>query len=254
MSDVIKEISIDLIDDPAIAMRSDVHDDDIDELAASIKEHGLLEPLVVRPTGSRYELIAGHRRLTACKIISKILIPCNVRDVSEETALILRLQENTHRLDVNPVDDALYFARLVEKLKVSPEELAKQIKRRSSYVEDRLSILSFPDELIRAVGLKIIGIRAAQSLMLITDIPYRDSLINIAAHDGITADKADRWVQMWKLNALPPMPTSENLEAAIGATAPPETAIQCAKCLIPDLIKNMMTVWIHRECPPPNGD
>lgn len=248
--DNIKEISIDMIDDPVVAMRSDVYDEDIVDLANSIKEHGLLEPLVVRPVGTRYELIAGHRRLTACKRIAKILVPCTIRDVSEDEALVLRMQENTHRLDVDPADDALYFQKLIDKLKLTPEELAVKLGRRVSYVLDRLSILDMPDNLIAAVVQKQVGIRAAQSLMAITDEPYRDSLINIAVDGGITADKADNWFRMWKLNNLPALPTKENMEAVTSEIAPPETAIQCSKCMQAGLVKNMMTVWIHRECPP----
>lgn len=238
-----------MIDDPAVAMRSDVYDEDIVDLANSIKEHGLLEPLVVRPVGTRYELIAGHRRLTACKRIAKILIPCTIRDVSEDEALVLRMQENTHRLDVNPADDAVYFAKLIERLKITPAELAEKLGRRLSYVEDRLSILDMPDALIAAVIQKQVGIRAAQSLMDITDEPYRDSLIQIAVDGGITADKADNWYRMWKLNNLPALPTKENMDAITGGDAPAETAIQCSKCMNAGLMKHMMTVWIHRECP-----
>ncbi|MFQ5751671.1 MAG: ParB/RepB/Spo0J family partition protein [bacterium] len=249
MTDEIKTISIDMIDDPEIAMRSNIQDPDIDTLAQSIKEHGLLEPLVVRPNGDRYELIAGHRRLTACKMISKIMIPCTIRDVDANSPLLLRIQENTHRLDVNPVDDAIYIYKMIEQLGISVDELAQKMKRTKRYIEDRLSILDMPDVLIKAVGTKSIGIRAAQSMMKITDEPYRDSLISIAVKDGVSADTADRWFKMWELNQLPEMPTKENLQEAVEGQAPPERAIQCAKCLQSGLVRDMLTVWIHKRCP-----
>ena len=248
MSDI-REISIDMIDDPELVMRSDVHDEDIESLGQSIKEHGLLEPLVVRPKGERFELIAGHRRLTACKIISKIMIPCTIRDVDDNAALILRIQENTHRLDVNPVDDAVYMAKMLDRTKWSVKELAGQMKRSEGFIYDRLSILDFPDYLIEAVGLKKIGIKAAQSLMKITDEPYRASLVEVVLKDGITADAADRWYQNWKLNLMPLIPTAEALAAIAGRSTAPETALQCAKCQRAGLIREMATVWIHRECP-----
>lgn len=239
-----------MIDDPEIAMRSDVHDDDLESLGQSIKEHGLLEPLVVRPKGDRFELIAGHRRLTACKIIAKIMIPCTIRDVDDDTALILRIQENTHRLDVNPVDDSIYIARLMEKLKLSVAELAVKMKRSAGYIYDRLSILDFPDYLLEPVGNKVLSVKAAQILMKITDDPYRKSLVEIAVKDGISAESADRWWQMWKFNLLPAIPTFENMAAVLDENAPPAAAVQCAKCLQSGLVRDSVTVWVHRECPP----
>ena len=249
MNSITKDISIDLIDDPEIAMRSDVHDPDIEELAQSIKEHGLLEALVVRPKGTRFELIAGHRRLTACKIISKILIPCTIRKATDNEALILRIQENSHRLDVNPVDEAVYMQKMLNQLSCTVPELSKLMKRSESVIYNRLAILDFPDYLIEVVGDKKVSVAAAIILMKITNEEYRQSLIEIAAKDGISADTADRWWQMWKLNLLPTIPTAENLEVATNENAPPAAAVQCAKCLQSGLVKDSMTVWIHRECP-----
>ena len=84
--DNIKEISLDLIDEPKLPMRENVQDDELDSLVASIKQFGLLEPLVVRPVDERFELIAGHRRLIAIRRLGKALIMCQIMDVDEREA------------------------------------------------------------------------------------------------------------------------------------------------------------------------
>ena len=250
MSDLVKEISIDLIDDPVVAMRSDVYDSEIESLAASIKEYGLLEPLVVRPVGNRFELIAGHRRLVACRQISKILLFCKIVEADDKLAYLLRIQENSHRLDVNPVDEAVFLQRVINEVGCSVAELAKMVKRSDAYIYSRLDVLDFPNYLIEAVGEKQISLSAASILNKIEDDAYRHSLVEIAAKDGISAMTADRWWQMWKLNLLPATPTPESMQAITFGGEQNESFIACVRCGGPGKVRDMVTVWVHKNCPP----
>ncbi len=250
MENKVEQISVDLIDDPVIAMRTDVDESYIEELGRSIKEHGLINPISVKRVGTRYEVIAGHQRLLASRRVGVIFLDCIVRDIASDESLILTAHENMVRQDVNPVDEAIFLGRLVAEKEYTPDMIGKMLRRSPEWVQQRLDMLSFPPEFLSAIGSKQISMGAAFNLMRITDEPYRKSLLDIAVKDGITADTAERWWQMWKMNLLPTAPTAENMQAATSQNAPPETALQCAKCRQSGLIRDMMTVWIHRDCPP----
>ena len=246
MDNTIQKISVDLIDDPIIAMRTDIDQAYIDELGRSIKENGLINPISVKPVGSRYEVIAGHQRLLASRRVGVIFLDCIVRDLAADKSLILTAHENMVRQDVNPVDEAVFLGRLTTEMNYSAEDIGKMLRRSTEWVEQRLSMLEYPDYVLSLIGDKAISMAAASTLMKITDEAYRKSLFEIGAKDGITADTADRWWQMWKLNLLPTIPTSDGLATAVSENASPEATTVCAKCENAGKIREMMTVWIHR--------
>lgn len=252
MNNKITEVSVDLIDDPKLAMRGDVHDEGIDALVASIKSVGLLEPLVVRSNGARYELIAGHRRLTALKIIGKVLVLATVMDVSEDEGLIMRMHENSHRENVNPVDEAVYIGQVMHQLNLNVNDIAGKLNRSVSYVYDRLAILEFPDYLIEYVGQKKISISAAIALNKVNDPITKKNFCDYAAKDGVTLERANAWASMANVGAITSDTTAEQLQAIAEPEKHNETMISCARCKEAAKISNMVTVWIHKVCPDGN--
>src|SRR3990167_7076615 len=104
-----QEIYTDIIDDPVHAMRSDIDRAELFELADNIKQNGLINPITVRPVGNRYEVVAGHRRLSACKIAGKIKITCVVRALTDAEGFAIKAAENLERVDVDPVDEANFI-------------------------------------------------------------------------------------------------------------------------------------------------
>src|SRR3990167_2843544 len=193
MQNNIKQISVDIIDDPVIAMRSDIDEAYIEELGRSIKEHGLINPISIKPVGDRYEVIAGHQRLLAARRVGIIFLDCVIRDIDSNESLIITAHENLVRQDVNPVDEALFLGRLVAEKNLSPEQIAKMLRRTLDWVEQRLGMLGYPDYALLPIAAKDISMSAASSLMKITDEAYRRNLFEIGAKDGITADTAERW-------------------------------------------------------------
>ena len=248
LSNVI-ELSLDLIDEPSMAMRENVRDDEIDSLAASIKQFGLLEPLVVRAVGDRYELIAGHRRLTAMKLIGKAVCNVTVLGIDEKEALIVRMHENSHRENVNPVDEAVYIGQVMGTLDLSVQDIAQRLNRSIGYVYDRLAILDFPEYLIPLVAEKKISISAAIALNKIQDETTKRNFIEIAGKDGITLERANAWVAMVGVGAISAQTTSEELSAMAAPEQHNETLISCARCEQAAKIRDMVTVWIHKSCP-----
>ncbi|MEW6219407.1 MAG: ParB/RepB/Spo0J family partition protein [Thermodesulfobacteriota bacterium] len=120
--------------------------DELEELAASIREKGIIQPLVVRRLDEDgYELIAGERRWRASQLAGLEEVPVVVKDVSPDEALELALIENIQRQDLNPLEEAEAYARLVEELRITQEEVARRVGKERSTVANYLRILALPD-------------------------------------------------------------------------------------------------------------
>jgi ParB family chromosome partitioning protein len=138
--------------------------DDIDELADSIRAYGLLQPVVVRKKGKKYELVAGHRRLAALRAIDWSEVPAVVREESAERAYVLTLIENLQRDDLTPRDEADALAELVRFRNWSTHQVADAIKRSQAYVSKRIRV--FDDPLLRPAVLdNRLSVSAAEELL-----------------------------------------------------------------------------------------
>jgi len=123
------------------------------ELMSSIKEKGLVQPILVRPRGNKYELIAGERRWRAVKELGQKKIPAMLRDVSDTEALELSLIENIQRQDLNPIEEANAYERLIKEFNLTQDKLSKQIAKDRTSITNSLRLLKLP----QAVKEEIIG-------------------------------------------------------------------------------------------------
>jgi len=118
--------------------------DKLDELAQSIKQHGILQPLVVCRVGDKYQLIAGERRLKAAALLELETVPIIVKEVSDRDKLELAIIENIQRRDLNPLETANSYKRLAEEFALSNEEIAEQVGKGVSTVANFLRLLKLP--------------------------------------------------------------------------------------------------------------
>ncbi len=128
--------------------RSNFDESDLLELAQSIREHGIIQPLIVNPTDEddTYELIAGERRLRASQLIGLEKVPVVVRNVeNDDTLLELALIENIQRTDLNPIEEAEAYNKLIEKFNYTQEEAAKKLGKKRSTITNTLRLLNLPD-------------------------------------------------------------------------------------------------------------
>lgn len=244
----IQKIPLDLIDDPSLAMRSNVRDSAIEDLADDMREVGLVEPIVVRKVGERYEIIAGHRRTLAARMLGWALIEAKVVDVDDAQALKMRFLENESRVDVDPFDQAIFYNQIMDKLGYSFAELAKTINRSETFVRDRVAILSFPIYLMKAVKDRAISLAAAHWLNKITDETTRFSYVGYAVSSGITANRAMQWQKNWELGNLPREPVK--FEETNFATGEKNEIykLPCIICGQEDVMGNFRLYEVHEEC------
>ncbi len=125
---------------------------DISDLKASIAEHGIIQPIIVAVAhDERYRLIAGERRFTAAKALGLETVPCIVRTVEEHRVLEVQLVENLHRKDLNPVEEATTYKRLIEDFGLSQRDLATRLGKSAATINQTLRILSLPETIIESV-------------------------------------------------------------------------------------------------------
>lgn len=131
--------------------RKDFSGQAMNELTDSIKRHGIIQPLIVSKSNGDYELIAGERRLRAASAIGLKTVPVIVRDIKEQEKLEVALIENIQRQDLNSVEQALAFRKLIDEFNLSQEEMAKRVGKARSSISNSLRILNLPEEIQQAL-------------------------------------------------------------------------------------------------------
>jgi ParB family chromosome partitioning protein len=164
----IREIPVDRILPNPAQPRLSYEEESLTELASSIREHGVLQPILVRPVGSNYELFAGERRWRASRLAGRESIPAIVADFDEETALEVSIIENLQREDVSPLEEAAMYAKMTD-LGYSVRQLAQKIGKDKGYVENRLRLADAPPEIRELVSVRRDTISHAYELMKIPD-------------------------------------------------------------------------------------
>lgn len=149
--------------------RLSYEEDSLTELADSIREHGVLQPILVRPAGAKFELIAGERRWRASQMAGREAIPAIVVEFDEQTALEVSIIENLQREDVSPLEEAAMFRRMTETFGYSVRQLAQKVGKDKGYVENRLRLSDAPADVRELLSLRKDTISHAYELMKIGD-------------------------------------------------------------------------------------
>ena len=162
----------------------------LQELAASIREHGVLQPILVRPLeGTTYQLIAGERRWRASQVAGLGTIPALVEDIDDDTALEISIIENLQREDLSPLDEAAMYDRMVREHGYSVRKLAQKLGKDKGYLENRLRLADAPDEIRELVSLRKDTLSHAYELMKVEDPKKRKRLAAQVARGELTLIK-----------------------------------------------------------------
>jgi len=141
------EINIDLLQPNPLQPRGQILPDSLVELAESIREHSILEPLVVAKTPAGYQIIAGERRWRAAKLAGLAKLPCVVRETTPQGMLEMALVENVQRVDLNPIERAQAYIRLIDEFGLTATEIGQRVGKSGPYISNTLRLLDLPDAL-----------------------------------------------------------------------------------------------------------
>ena len=168
---------------------------DLEDLIQSIKEHGVLLPLVVTKKGEGYELIAGERRLRASKMLGNKTVPAIVREASEQQKLELALIENIQRQDLNAVEEAIAYRALIDEFSLTQEEVAKRVGKSRSSVANTLRLLDLSQEMRLALQEGKITKSHARTLLAEEDRVKRQRLFEEMLSSGMSVRMAEERVE-----------------------------------------------------------
>lgn len=254
MTDEIKFIKVSLIDNPGRDMRIGIDQSKQQDLLESIKTQGILQALLLRPRGERFEVIAGNRRLQAARSLGLEQIPALVRDTNDSDTAILRFEENIKRADVDPVSEARYIAETITALETTVQDFATKIGRSEQYVFDRLMISAMPDYMHEHLIAGTLSLGVALALYQVDDEETRYNWTMHAVDSGMTVRAANTALREYKKLKRAKEDRPEGIDAAPIPATPPTVYVHCVRCRSNALIEQTKLVRIHNPiCPVEEG-
>lgn len=196
------EVHVDLIERNPYQPRLDFEPEALNELCDSIKTHGVLQPLLVRPLGDRYQLIAGERRLLASKKAGRETVPCRVLEISDQQVFEVALEENLKRRDLNVLEKAQAFQEYLNKFQCTIEELGRRLSLDRSTVSNMLRLLELPDEVkvdLSSGRLTQGHARSLLSLPVETQLQLRNRILE----EGLSVRKTEEAVRQIQRDQQP---------------------------------------------------
>ncbi len=176
-------------------------EEELHELAESIRAQGLIQPVIVRELGlSDYELIAGERRWRACQLAGLTEIPAVIKAVNDEAALAMGIIENIQRADLNPVEEAQGYKRLVDEFGLTHENLAQAVGKSRSAISNSLRLLSLPEQIQQHINQGLLEMGHARALITLPVLAQLQ-LAEAAIREAWSVREMERQAQAWQQNA-----------------------------------------------------
>lgn len=234
--------------EPSAPIRAEIDEAYLKDLADSINQIGLLQPPYAVRRGDKYEVIAGHRRLLATRMLGWPNIDLYIADADDDsTVLAGRLHENIIRRDISPVEEAAFYAELMEKYQ-DVDEVCRMVKRSRAVVEGRLVLLTSDQDVLMALNRGEINLAVAAELNQETDTRKRKWFLEFAIVDGATARTVSSWRRSYTNLSLDGVDLSAKPEVTPDGKEPVVHAPPCYLCGDTRDQPNMRWVPIHVSC------
>ncbi|MDE5888672.1 MAG: ParB/RepB/Spo0J family partition protein [Bacilli bacterium] len=172
--------------------RKEFDEKSLSEFAESIKEHGVIQPIIVKKSIKGYELIAGERRTRASKMAGKETIPAIIRELSDQDMMEIALIENIQREDLNPIEEAEAFSKIIESSNITQEEAARKFGKSRSYITNILGLLTLPEKTKKYVQEGKITMGHARVLSKLSDQDQIDDLANQIIENGLSVRETEK--------------------------------------------------------------
>ena len=190
-----RELAIDEIRSNPFQPRTRFDEDALKELADSIRENGLLQPLVVRPSATGWEIVAGERRWRALQRLQWAKVPVIVRDLTDEQMLVLALVENLQREDLGPIEEAHGYQQLIDHFNLSRQDIGERVGRDRSTVSNALRLLGLPASVQELLAEGSISAGHARAILGLENARSQVTLARRVARDGLSVRQTERRVR-----------------------------------------------------------
>ena len=242
----IKDLSLDLIDEPKGILRMEINSEDLDVLAQSIKEIGLLQPILVAIDGDRFEVVFGHRRYLACRRLGLATVKAIVREMTQKEVGIARATENIARADLTPLEEAITYKNLIEEYNLPIEQVARKMGKSPGTIKRRMDIIKMPPQLQKAVHSRKISMTVAEELWTIADMVDLDYYLSYALEGGCTKEVARSWAKDWKDKKRREKASGAQVGGDLAPNQPRPVYVSCDLCSGPMEIGQEL---VMRLCP-----
>lgn len=213
----VAEIDVGKIDTNPYQPRASFDEAGIDELAASIKQLGIIQPITVRTTGDgKFELISGERRLRASRIAGLERIPAYVREADSESMLEMAIVENIQREELNPIEIALGYQRLIEELDLTQEQVAEKVGKSRVAITNMLRLLKLPPFIQALLKTGSLSVGHARALINVEDESIQQKVVEDTVREGLSVREVERRVR----SLLEPKPKRKKKDRADRANEP----------------------------------
>lgn len=246
---IIQVVEMKLVDRPKDPSRGRIDPEKIRELAESIREVGLQQPVLLRPLDGRYEVVAGDRRYLAHKLLGTDGISSIVKEMTDEEVIVLRATENLQREDLTPMEEAREYGKMRKDLAYSNEKIARKMGRSYQTIKKYLDLLDLDPEFQDAIDQRKLGVAAAHALIQIDDREFRNFYLKSAVENGVTEAVAKLWVEEYRRTKEGRQYQGEGTGGGVNP-AEPERAIfsTCSFCNGPVNVKEVRYMPSCPEC------
>lgn len=208
-ADIVR-IPIDMLEPNPFQPRLSFDQEALDELAGSIKTLGLIQPITVRRVSAdKYQIISGERRYRACRIAGLEMVPAYIRDASEQGMMEMAIVENIQRENLDPIEVALSYQRLIDECHLTQEQMAGRVGKKRASVANYLRLLNLPAKIQHDLKVGLISVGHAKVLLGIEDSSLQEKLCDLIVKEGLSVRQLEEKIK--KLSATPKEDTPQDL-------------------------------------------
>lgn len=226
----LKNVAVIEINEDDYKMRESIGGEAFDELVSSVMRDGLLVPILLRPVDDGYTIVAGHRRFAAVSKLGWHFIPAQILGKDEEIGWGGAFAENMFRQDLTPLEEAAAVQDCIENGTYNIDTLSRALGRSVGWVESRLAMMKWPDDVLAVVHAGSLSVSAARNLAGIDDETHRSMLVEYAVSNGATARTTAAWLQSFEAGKMCSDPGEVQPLSANSVLPPIEPYTPCVMC------------------------
>lgn len=200
----ILRIPVDMIEPNPFQPRMSFDQDALQELAASIKTFGLIQPITVRKkTADRYQIISGERRFKACRLAGMDMVPAYIRDANDQGMLEMAIVENIQRENLDPIEVAMSYQRLIEECRLTQEQMADRVGKKRASVTNYLRLLKLPAKVQHDLKVGLLSVGHAKVLLGVEDQAIQEQLCDLVIKKGLSVRQLEEKIHELSVKERP---------------------------------------------------